>query len=301
MKTVSQLRAHEPSRLALSLELIRWRRPEGWLLLLWPTFIALWVAARGFPGWSLLAIFGLGTILMRSAGCCVNDTADSNFDMHVERTKCRPIARGALSRRQALTTAVWLATASFGLVLMTNLVTITWAIVAGGVAVLYPFTKRVFAMPQLVLGIAFSFGIPMAFAATHGVGFLGLGPDIPAIAGLVSANLLWVLAYDTVYAMVDREDDLRIGIRSSAITLGRWDVIVVTTSYVASLLVLSATVLMTSGRSEILFGCAVAAVLIAWHSREIRTGKRERRLRSFVANHWIGCALFVGTALSFSQ
>ena len=203
-----------PTRLDLYLQLIRWDRPAGWLLLLWPTLSALWLAAGGFPGWHLVAVFTLGTILMRSAGCCINDVADQEFDRHVKRTAQRPVTRGAVSSREALAVGAVLALAAFLLVLTTNTVTVGWSFAALAVTLAYPYAKRFVSMPQAVLGVAFSFGIPMAFAAVHA--------QIPAAAWiLLAGNLFWVLAYDTQYAMVDRDDDLRIGMKTSAITLGR--------------------------------------------------------------------------------
>ncbi|RYF63203.1 MAG: 4-hydroxybenzoate octaprenyltransferase, partial [Comamonadaceae bacterium] len=188
-------------RVRLWLDLIRWNRPAGWLLLLWPTLAALWIAADGFPGWRLLAVFTLGTVLMRSAGCCVNDVADRDFDRHVKRTAQRPVTSGAVSVREALAVGAALALAAFALVLTTNAATIAWSVPALAVTVAYPFTKRFFSMPQAVLGVAFSMGIPMAFSAVRG--------DVPWLAlWLVLGNLFWVLAYDTEYAMVDRDDDL---------------------------------------------------------------------------------------------
>ena len=216
--------ATPPSRLALYLQLIRWDRPAGWLLLLWPTLSALWIAADGFPGWHLLAVFTLGTVLMRSAGCCINDVADRDFDRHVKRTAARPVTTGAVSVKEALLLGAGLALVSFGLVLTTNPPAILLSFAALAVAIAYPFAKRVLAMPQAVLGVAFSFGIPMAFAAAlGGVEWHLRSVPLSAWAMLV-ANLFWVLAYDTEYAMVDRDDDLQIGVRSSAIALGRWDV-----------------------------------------------------------------------------
>ena len=188
-----------PSRLSLYLDLVRWNRPAGSYLLLWPTLSALWIAAGGFPGWHLLAVFTLGTVLMRSAGCAVNDVADREFDRHVKRTAQRPVTRGALSAREALLLGAALAFAAFLLVLTTNGPTVLWSIAALAVTVFYPYTKRFFSMPQAVLGVAFSFGIPMAFSAVRG--------EVPAVAwALLLGNLCWVLAYDTEYAMVDRDD-----------------------------------------------------------------------------------------------
>jgi len=190
---------HAPSRLSLWLDLIRWNRPAGWLLLLWPTLSALWVAAGGFPGWHLLLVFTLGTILMRSAGCCVNDVADRDFDRHVKRTAQRPVTSGQVSVKEALAVGAVLALAAFALVLTTNALTIALSFAALAITLAYPFAKRVLSMPQAVLGVAFSFGIPMAFAAVQGA--------VPALAWvLLLGNLFWVLAYDTEYAMVDRDE-----------------------------------------------------------------------------------------------
>ena len=207
-------------QLPLYLDLIRWNRPAGWLLLLWPTLSALWIAANGFPGWHLLTVFTLGTFLMRSAGCCLNDVADREFDKHVKRTAQRPVTRGALSVKEALLFGAVLALLAFALVLTTNAVAIAWSFAALVIALAYPYAKRLVSMPQAVLGVAFSFGIPMAFAAVQS--------QVPLLAWiLLLGNLFWVVAYDTEYAMVDRDDDLKIGIRTSAITLGRADVPVV--------------------------------------------------------------------------
>ncbi|MCZ2088126.1 MAG: UbiA family prenyltransferase, partial [Burkholderiales bacterium] len=191
------------SKWSLYLDLIRWDRPAGWLVLLWPTLSALWLAAGGFPGWHLLAVFVAGTILMRSAGCCVNDVADREFDRHVKRTAQRPVTTGAVGVREALALGAVLALAAFVLVLTTNASAIALSFPALAIAIAYPFAKRWVSMPQAVLGVAFSFGIPMAFAAVRG--------EVPAFAWwLLLANLFWVLAYDTEYAMVDRDDDLKI-------------------------------------------------------------------------------------------
>ena len=211
----------DASRLRLYLDLIRWDRPAGSYLLLWPTLSALWIAARGFPGWHLLVVFVLGTLLMRSAGCAINDVADRDFDKHVKRTAQRPVTSGAVSVREALLLGAGLALPAFGLVLTTNRATIAWSVAAFAVSVVYPFTKRFFSMPQAVLGVAFSFGIPMAFAAVNGAdswSLAALRAAVPALAWwLLVGNLFWVLAYDTEYAMVDRNDDLKIGIQTSEI------------------------------------------------------------------------------------
>src|SRR5690349_8789840 len=200
---------HAPSRLSLWLDLIRWNRPAGWLLLLWPTLSALWVAAGGFPGWHLLLVFTLGTILMRSAGCCVNDVADREFDRHVKRTAQRPVTSGAVGVKEALAVGAVLALAAFALVLTTNAPTILLSFAALAVTLLYPYTKRFVSMPQAVLGVAFSFGIPMAFAAVQGGTewrLAAVSAAVPPHAWwLLLGNLCWVLAFDTEYAMVDRD------------------------------------------------------------------------------------------------
>ena len=281
------------SRFALYLDLIRWDRPAGWLLLLWPTLSALWVAADGFPGWHLLAVFTLGTILMRSAGCCVNDVADRDFDRHVKRTAQRPITSGAVSVREALGAGAALALVAFVLVLTTNAPTVAWSLPALGVTILYPFTKRFFSMPQAVLGVAFSMGIPMAFTAVRG--------EVPWLAlWLVLGNLLWVLAYDTEYAMVDRDDDLKIGMKTSAITLGRFDVAAILAFYLGFVLIWA--VALAPLALGALFYVALAAVLmqVAWHWHLIRGRSREGCFRAFRENHWIGFTVFLGIVASYA-
>jgi len=279
--------------LALYLDLVRWDRPAGWLLLLWPTLAALWIAAGGFPGWHLTLVFVAGTILMRSAGCCINDVADRGFDRHVARTAQRPVTRGAVSVRAALTLGAVLAALAFALVLGTNALTIFWSVGALAVAIVYPYAKRWFAMPQAVLGIAFSFGVPMAFAATQG--------QVPLLAlWLLLGNLFWVLAYDTEYAMVDRDDDLRIGIKTSAITLGSWDVPAVLLFYALYLAIWTGAL---AARLHSVFwwlGLAGALLQVLWHARLIRTRSRAGCFLAFRQNHWIGCALFLGVAASLA-
>lgn len=282
-----------PSRLALYLDLIRWSRPAGTWLLLWPTLAALWIAAGGFPGWHLLVVFTLGTFLMRSAGCAVNDVADRDFDRHVKRTAQRPVTSGALAPKEALAVGAVLALAAFGLVLTTNAATIAWSFAALAVAIFYPFTKRFFAMPQAVLGVAFSFGIPMAFAAVRG--------EVPPLAwGLLVGNLFWVLAYDTEYAMVDRDDDLKIGIRTSAITLGRFDVAGVMASYAAYLAIWGALGARVGLGGPFFAGLAVAAGIAGWHYTLIRARTREGCFRAFRLNHWLGFAVFAGVLVAYA-
>jgi 4-hydroxybenzoate polyprenyltransferase len=280
-------------KLHLYLNLIRWDRPAGWLLLLWPTLSALWIAAHGFPGWHLLAVFTLGTILMRSAGCCVNDVADREFDKHVKRTAARPVTSGAVSVKEALVLGAVLALAAFALVLTTNAVAVEWSFVALAISLAYPYAKRFVSMPQAVLGIAFSFGIPMAFAAVQS--------RIPLLAWvLVLGNLFWVLAYDTEYAMVDRDDDLRIGVKTSAITLGRADVAVVMACY-ASYLVIWGAVLAGRIPSVVLaLALAAAAAQAAWHYTLIRERTRDGCFKAFRLNHWLGFTLFAGVALGYA-
>ena len=285
MEDMSSLPA--PSRLSLYLDLIRWNRPAGSYLLLWPTLSALWLAAGGFPGWHLLAVFTLGTVLMRSAGCCINDVADRHFDRHVKRTAERPVTRGAISARAALAVGAALALTAFLLVLTTNLPTVLWSVAALAVTLVYPYTKRFFSMPQAVLGVAFSFGIPMAYVAVRG--------EVPVAAwGLVLGNLCWVLAYDTEYAMVDRDDDLRLGLKTSAITLGRFDVAAVMAFY-AAYLGLWAVIGARLGLGAAYFvGIACAAALTGWHYTLIRDRSREGCFRAFRLNHWVGLAVFAG-------
>src|SRR6188474_2723308 len=277
--------APTPSRLSLYLNLIRWDRPAGSYLLLWPTLSALWIAAGGFPGWHLLVVFMLGTFLMRSAGCAVNDVADRDFDKHVKRTAQRPVTSGAIGVKQALLFGAALALAAFGLVLTTNAATIAWSFAALAVSIFYPFTKRFFSMPQAVLGVAFSFGIPMAFAAVRG--------EVPALAwGLLLGNLCWVIAYDTEYAMVDRDDDLKIGIKTSAITLGRFDVAGVMAFY-AIYLASWALLGRSLGLGRVfLLGIAAAAAQAVWHWTLIRSRSRDGCFKAFRLNHWLGFAVF---------
>lgn len=292
------------SRVSLYLDLIRWNRPAGWLLLLWPTLAALWIACDGFPGWHLLAVFTLGTILMRSAGCCINDVADREFDRHVKRTAQRPVTSGALSVRAALAFGAVLALLAFALVLTTNPPTILLSFVALAVTIAYPYAKRFVSMPQAVLGLAFSFGIPMAFAAAQGGrdwSLAAIPAAVPALAWwLLVGNLFWVLAYDTEYAMVDRDDDLKIGIRTSAITLGRLDVAGVMAFYAVYLVSWLWLGLKLGLGPAYGVGVAIAGLQAGWHFALIRGRTREGCFRAFRANHWLGAAVFVGVVLALS-
>lgn len=280
------------SRLSLYLDLIRWNRPAGWLVLVWPTLAALWVAADGFPGWHLLAVFVAGTVLMRSAGCTINDIADRDFDRHVKRTTQRPITSGQLSVREAALVGVVLTLVAFVLVLTTRWEAVAWSVPAVLFTILYPFTKRFFAMPQAFLGIAFNFGIVIAFAAVQG--------RVPATAWVLwLANLFLVLAYDTEYAMVDRDDDLKIGMKTSAITLGRFDVAAIMGFFVLCL-GLTAWVLAPYGLGWPLWlGLGVAAAQVAWHFTLIKDRMREGCFTAFSKSHWIGAAIFAGVALGY--
>ncbi len=278
-------------KISLYLDLIRWNRPAGWLLLLWPTLSALWVAADGFPGWHLMVVFTLGTILMRSAGCCLNDVADRDFDKHVKRTAERPVTSGRIGVKEALLLGAVLALLAFGLVLTLRPETIAWSFAAMAVAIAYPFAKRYVSMPQAVLGVAFSFGIPMAFAAVTG--------QVPWQAwALLVGNLFWVLAYDTEYAMVDRDDDLKIGMKTSAITLGQWDVWAIMGFY-AAFVGVWAWVLDAPSKPLLMLGLVAAALQAAWHFVLIKDRTRDGCFKAFRLNHWVGFAAFAGVALNY--
>ncbi len=281
------------ARLNLYLDLIRWNRPAGWLLLLWPSLSALWIASGGFPGWHLIAVFTLGTILMRSAGCCINDVADREFDKHVKRTAGRPVTSGKVSVREALWVGAGLALLAFVLVLTTNEATVFWSIAALAVTLIYPYAKRYVSMPQAVLGVAFSFGIPMAFAAVQG--------QVPLLAWvLLVGNLFWVLAYDTEYAMVDRDDDLRIGMKTSAITLGRWDVLAVLSFYLVQLVIWSWAIVPQPNAWAWWLGVAVVLAQVVWHATLIKDRTREGCFKAFRANHWVGFALFAAIVVGLA-
>jgi 4-hydroxybenzoate polyprenyltransferase len=275
------------------LALIRWDRPAGWLLLLWPTLSALWIASHGFPGWHLVVVFTLGTFLMRSAGCCLNDVADRDFDRHVKRTAQRPVTSGKLSVKEALAAGAVLALLAFGLVLTTNTTSIAWSFAALAIAVIYPFAKRYVSMPQAVLGVAFSFGIPMAFAAVQS--------RVPLLAwGLLLGNLFWVIAYDTEYAMVDRDDDLRIGMKTSAITLGRFDVAAVMICYLVYLSIWALGHINQAQSAIYLIAIGLAMLQALWHVWLIRKRERDGCFKAFRLNHWLGFTVFAGIAASYA-
>lgn len=279
-------------RLEYYKKLMRLDKPIGILLLLWPTLWGLWLAAEGVPDSIILWVFILGTVLMRSAGCVINDYADRNFDLHVERTKDRPLATGAVSSKEALFLAAGLSFCAFLLILNLNSLTISLSICALFLAASYPFTKRFFAIPQAYLGIAFSFGIPMAFAAQTN--------DIPVIAWLLmTANLLWVIAYDTEYAMVDKADDLKIGIKTSAITFGRFDVTGIILCHIIFIgLMFCVGQIQNLGVAYYLsLGAALGLIMYQYHL--IRDRKPARCFKAFLHNNWVGAIVFIGIALNY--
>jgi 4-hydroxybenzoate polyprenyltransferase len=273
--------------------LIRLDKPIGTLLLLWPTLWALWLASRGTPRLEYFLIFFVGTVLMRSAGCAINDYADRNFDPHVQRTRTRPLAAGEIEPREALAVAAVLALAAFGLVLFLNRFAILLSFLGLAIAATYPYSKRYISLPQAYLGIAFGFGIPMAYAAIQ--------DRLPLECWLLlAANVFYSFAYDTEYAMVDRDDDLRIGIKTSAITLGRFDVVAVMAFYAAFLAIWAAIGVALGFAWPYFFGLIVAAAIAAWHFTLIRTRTREGCFRAFRLNHWVGFAVFAGIVAQFA-
>jgi 4-hydroxybenzoate polyprenyltransferase len=272
---------------------MRLDKPIGILLLLWPTLWGLWLSALGRPNWVVVWIFILGTVLMRSAGCVINDFADRDFDPQVARTKERPMAAGKVSTKEAMILFVALAACAFVLILPLK----SWLIVGLSVAALflaasYPFTKRFFAVPQAYLGVAFGFGIPMAYAAhLH---------EVPAEAWwLLLANVFWAVAYDTEYAMVDRVDDLKIGIKTSAITFGRYDVAVVMLCYATALGLIGWVGYGLNMGGVFYAGLALAAVIAGYHFTLIRAREPASCFKAFLHNNWIGASIFAGIALDF--
>ncbi len=279
-------------RLGLYFKLARLNRPIGILLLLWPTLWGVWIAGNGHPRWHIVAIFTLGTILMRSAGCVINDYADRDFDRHVKRTRDRPITSGQVAPREALWLAAGLALAALMLILPLNGLTLLLSIPALFLAASYPFTKRFFAIPQAYLGIAFGFGIPMAFAAQLG--------SIPNAAWwLLLANVCWAIAYDTEYAMVDRDDDAHLGIHSSALLFGQSDVLAVMSCYTATLLILAGTGYTLELGMFYYLGLLLAAGIAAYHYTLIRKRQRELCFKAFLHNNWFGAAVFGGIVLNY--
>jgi len=279
-------------RLSLYIQLTRLNRPIGILLLLWPTLWGVWIAAAGHPAWHIVVIFVLGTALMRSAGCAMNDYADRDFDRHVQRTRERPVTSGRIAPGEALGVAAALSLISFCLILPLNGLTLLLSVPAVFLAASYPFTKRFLAIPQGYLGIAFGFGIPMAFAAVLGA--------VPHTAWLLlAANIFWCIAYDTEYAMVDRDDDIHLGIHSSALWFGRYDVAAVMACYAIAIALLAWAGTL-SGLNWIYFwGLAVAAGVALYHYLLIRERQRERCFKAFLHNNWFGAAVFAGVAGSY--
>ncbi|WP_374278742.1 4-hydroxybenzoate octaprenyltransferase [Azonexus sp.] len=281
------------ARLDLYEKLMRLDKPIGTLLLLWPTLWALWLSSDGRPDWMVTWVFALGTLLMRSAGCVINDYADRDFDLHVERTRERPLTAGKVTTREALWLFAGLSLASFALVLLLGRPLVIWlSLPALFLAASYPFTKRFFAIPQAYLGIAFGFGIPMAYAAQLG--------NVPAEAWwLLLANVFWAVAYDTEYAMVDRNDDLKIGIKTSAITFGRFDVAAVMLCYAATLAIIGAVGLGRGLGWPFLGGLGLAAGIMARHYLWIRGRERKACFRAFRHNNWVGLAIFAGILTAY--
>lgn len=278
------------SKLQDYLALIRFDKPIGTLLVLWPTLWALWLASEGWPGWPLFLIFSCGCFLMRSAGCAINDYADRDFDKHVRRTAERPVTAGRIAPWEALMVTGVLALCAFILIWPLNLLTKALSVPALAVAIIYPFTKRFFSIPQAILGLAFSFGIPMAFTAVQN--------QIPGyIWLLVLANIFWAIAYDTAYAMVDREDDLKIGIRTSAITFGQWDVSVIALCYASALLLLAWVGNSLQLKSYFFLGLICAAILSVYFVWRIRKRHPQDCFAVFRQNSWFGVAVFLAIVL----
>lgn len=268
-------------------------KPIGSLLLLWPTLNALWIASNGHPSFSLIVIFVVGTILMRSAGCAINDYADRDFDRYVKRTENRPITSGKINAWEAVALAAGLSLIAFLLILPLNTLTKELSVAALFVAGSYPFTKRFFAIPQAYLGIAFGFGIPMAFAAIQN--------QVPALAWvMLLANVFWSVAYDTEYAMVDRDDDIKIGIRTSALTFGRFDVLAIMLCYAMTLGIYVGIGIVLGFGALYWIGWAAAAGCAIYHYTLIRNRERMSCFAAFRHNNWLGGMLFAGIAAHYA-
>ena len=279
-------------RLSLYMRLTRLNRPIGILLLLWPTLWAVWIAGFGHPAWHIVLIFVLGTVLMRSAGCAINDYADRDFDKHVQRTRERPVTSGRISPREAVWVAASLALLAFVLILPLNNLTLLLSFPAVFLATSYPYTKRFLAIPQAYLGIAFGFGIPMAFAAQLG--------SVPPVAWLLlAANVFWAIAYDTEYAMVDRDDDIHLGIHSAALLFGSYDVAAVMACYAATLALLATAGLMAGAGWLYYAGLAFAAGIAIYHYTLIKNRSRELCFKAFLHNSWFGASVFGGIVADY--
>ncbi len=274
------------------IRLTRLDKPIGILLLLWPTLWALLIAGNGRPDWFVVLIFIIGTVLMRSAGCVMNDIADHKFDGYVERTQYRPLPNKEATKKEAYLLAAALSLVAFALVNLLNLLTVQLSVLALFLAITYPLTKRFFAMPQAYLGIAFGFGIPMAFAAINNA--------VPAVAWLLLvANVFWAVAYDTEYAMVDRDDDLKIGIKSSAITFGRYDIVAVMACYVATLMILAVVGLYLQMNAYYYVGLIAASCTTVYHYFLIKNRDRKNCFKAFLGNNWFGLWVFCGVILNY--
>ncbi len=277
-------------RFSLYLQLTRLNRPIGILLLLWPTLWGVWIAGAGHPAWYIVLIFVLGTVLMRSAGCAINDYADRDFDKHVQRTRDRPVTSGRIAPREAVWLAVSLSLLAFVLILPLNTLTLLLSFPAVFLAASYPFTKRFLAIPQAYLGIAFGFGIPMAFAAQLG--------SVPPVAWLMLvANVFWAIAYDTEYAMVDRDDDIHLGIHSAALLFGRHEVAAVMGCYAITLALLALAGQMAGLGWAYYAGLLAAACIAIYHYTLIRGRQREQCFKAFLHNNWFGAAVFSGIVI----
>ena len=281
------------NRLQAYAYLIRLDKPIGTLLLLWPTLWALWLASSGMPDLSILFIFVMGTFLMRSAGCAMNDYADRDFDRYVQRTKDRPVTSGKISGKEAVAVALALALIAFLLIQPLNIFTKQLSVLALLVAFIYPFTKRFFAIPQAILGIAFGFGIPMAYAAV--LNFIPLEAWV-----LFVGNIFWAIAYDTAYAMVDREDDLRLGLRTSAITFGKYDVVAIGLCYGILLMTQLWVAYLADLSNYFLVGWIMALACAIYHMQLVSTRKRDECFLAFRHNNWLGGFLFLGIVLGLS-
>jgi len=279
-------------RLSLYLQLTRLNRPIGILLLLWPTLWGVWIAGAGHPAWHIVSIFVLGTVLMRSAGCAINDVADRDFDRHVKRTRERPVTSGRISPREAVWVAVCLSLLAFLLILPLNSLALLLSFPAVFLATSYPYTKRFLVIPQAYLGFAFGFGIPMAFAAQLG--------SVPPVAWLLLvANVFWAIAYDTEYAMVDRDDDIHLGIHSSALLFGEYDVLAVMACYTVTLVLLAIAGLMIDAGVLYFVGLMLAEGIALYHYQLIKHRAREQCFKAFLHNNWFGAMVFGGIVLDF--
>ena len=272
--------------------LMRLHRPSSRVPIGWPTLWALWIAGQGRPDWGVLLVFVFGVLLMRSAGCVINDYADRKFDPHVERTRDRPIAAGRVSPREALALFAVLCLAAFALVLTLNRLTIALSVVGAFLAATYPFLKRYTHLPQFYLGVAFGWGIPMAFAALSG--------DVPPLAwALFAANIAWAVAYDTAYAMVDRDDDLKVGVKSTAILFGRYDRLMIGVHHALTLGLLAAVGFMAARGPLYHAGLVAAAGFALYQQYLIRDRARDGCFRAFLNNNWFGASVFAGLLLSY--